>query len=133
MPRQGALADWLPINRSPSKYVSQESNVVAPLRLNGSTISLLDTVLKRLKQCSSSSIYLLLHHLAAFPSTPGIIIIYCLILMEAKSHVSVNDEMPVEIPPIPQSHGIEAFKDIVFGSVRNLLFCPCLFFFLFSF
>jgi len=40
--------------------------------------------------------------------------------MEAKSHVSVNDEMPVEIPPIPQSHGIEAFKDIVFGSIAGI-------------
>ncbi|KAN0085023.1 Mitochondrial carrier domain containing protein [Elaphomyces granulatus] len=40
--------------------------------------------------------------------------------MAAMSHVSVNDEMPVEIPPIPQSHGIEAFKDIVFGSIAGI-------------
>lgn len=53
--------------------------------------------------------------------------------MEAKSHVSVNDEMPVEIPPIPQSHGIEAFKDIVFGSVCDLFFLLYLFAFSFSF
>lgn len=32
---------------------------------------------------------------------------------------SYKDEMPVELSPLPPSQGMEALKDIVFGSVGD--------------
>ena len=38
--------------------------------------------------------------------------------MAAAEHaIAINDDIPMELPTLPPNQGLEAFKDIVFGSV----------------
>ncbi|PYI07429.1 mitochondrial carrier [Aspergillus sclerotiicarbonarius CBS 121057] len=41
--------------------------------------------------------------------------------MAAAEHaIAINDELPMELPTLPPNQGLEAFKDIVFGSVAGM-------------
>lgn len=40
--------------------------------------------------------------------------------MAAAEHaIAINDDMSMELPTLPPNQGLEAFKDIVFGSVSH--------------
>lgn len=38
--------------------------------------------------------------------------------MAAAEHgIAINDERSMDLPSVPSSQGVEAFKDVIFGSV----------------